>query len=178
MPRLNVVEPSQATGKTKEIFDGLNRKMGKVINIFQGMGNSPAALQAYLGMSSALAEGELSPKDREVVYLTVSQQNGCDYCVAAHTTIAKRIGFTDEQVLAVRKFEPETENHRALAAFVRRVIETKGHVADADIAAVRGVGYTDGQIAEAIAYIGLATYSNFFNHVYGTDLDFPPAPEL
>ena len=54
MPRLKVVEPAQATGKTRELYDGLQKKMGKVVNIFQGMGNSPAALNAYLSMSSAV----------------------------------------------------------------------------------------------------------------------------
>jgi alkylhydroperoxidase family enzyme len=58
------------------------------------------------------------------------------------------------------------------------VMETKGNVSDADIAAVRSAGYTDGQIAESIAYIGLATYSNYFNHVFDTPLDFPQAPEV
>lgn len=77
MPRLNVVSPNQATGPAKQINDDLTAKMGKVVNIFQGVANSPAALKAYLSMSAALAEGELSPEDREVVYLAVSESNGC-----------------------------------------------------------------------------------------------------
>ena len=178
MPRLNVVDPDQATGKSKEIFDGLKKKMGRVVNIFKGMGNSPAALQAYLSMSGALAEGQLAPEDREAVYLAVSQQNGCSYCVSAHTVIAKRAGMTEDQILAIRKFQPQSDKLRALVKFVLRVMERKGFVDDADIAAVRQAGYSDGQIAEAVAYIGLATYSNLFNHIFNTPLDFPEAPKL
>ncbi len=178
MPRLNVVEPEQAQGKTKEIFDELEKTKGKVINIFKGMGNSPAALNAYLTMSEILAEGELTPEDREAVYLGVSQANGCNYCLSAHTVIAKKAGMTDDQIKAIRLLDPLSEKHRTLLTFVRRVMETKGKVSDADVAAVRSAGYTDGQIAEAIAYIGLATYSNYFNHVYDTPLDFPKAPEV
>ena len=72
MPRLNVVEPDEATGPVKEIYADLTSKMGQVVNIFKGIGNSPAALKAYLSMSTALSEGELSVEDREVVYLAVS----------------------------------------------------------------------------------------------------------
>ncbi len=178
MPRLNVVKPEDATGQVKEIYDDLTKKMGKVINIFQGMGNSPAALKAYLSMSGALGHGELSPQDREVVYLGVSQGNNCQYCVSAHTLLAKKAGLSDDEILSIRRFEAQSEKHQALLKFVTRVIETHGFVDDSEIAAVRDAGYTDGQIAEAIAYIGLATYSNLFNHVNGTKLDFPPAPNL
>ena len=177
MPRLNVVKPEDATGPVKEIYEDLTKKMGKVINIFQGMGNSPAALKAYLSMSGALNHGELSPEDREVVYLGVSQRNHCQYCVSAHTLLAKKAGLNDEEILSIRRFAPQSEQHQALLKFVTRVIETQGFVEDSEVAAVREAGYSDGQIAEAIAYIGLATYSNLFNHVYGTELDFPPAPE-
>ncbi|MGF1580082.1 MAG: carboxymuconolactone decarboxylase family protein [Gemmataceae bacterium] len=178
MPRLNVVEPAQATGEVKKIYDNLEKAMGKVINIFQGMGNSEAALNAYLGMSATLKKGHLSPEDREVVYITVSQANGCNYCLAAHTGIAKTIGMTDEQVIAIRKMQPEAAKHQALGRFVQRVMETKGFVENADLQAVRDAGYNDGQIAETIAFIGLATYSNYFNHVFATELDFPAIPEV
>ena len=178
MPRLNVVEPAQATGKVKEIYDGLQAKMGKVINIFKGMGNSAAALNAYLGMSKTLAEGELAPTDREAIYLAASQHNNCTYCVAAHTQIAQKGGMSEDEVLAIRKFAPKNPKHQALVTFVRRVIDTKGFVQDADVAAVKKAGYSDGQIAETVAYIALATYSNFFNHVYDTPLDFPQVPKV
>src|SRR5690606_37526389 len=110
--------------------------------------------------------------------LAVSQKNGCEYCVAAHTQLAKKAGFEDNQILDIRRFSPEAAKHQALLTFVTRVMETKGHIDDTDIAAVRDAGYSDGQIAESIAYIGLATYSNLFNHVHGTQLDFPEVPSV
>lgn len=178
MPRLNTMTPEKAEGKVQDIYSSLQHSYGKVFNIFQGMGNSAAALQAYLSMSKALASGDLSPEDREVVYLGVSQSNGCDYCVAAHTGVAKKVGLSDDQIKAIRRFEPESSQHQSLLTFVRRVMETKGFVEDADVEDVRQAGYTDGQIAEAVGYIGLATFSNYFNHVYDTPLDFPQAPTL
>ena len=142
------------------------------------MGNSPAALKAYLAMSAALAEGELSPEDREVIYLAVSEGNGCEYCVSAHTMVAKKIGLTMEETLAARRFLSTDKKRATLLEFVRRVIASKGFVSDDELSEVQTAGYSDGQIAEAVGYIGLATYSNLFNHVNGTTLDFPAAEKL
>lgn len=178
MPRLEVIESDSAADDVKPIYADLESKMGKVINVFKGMGNSAAALNAYLAMSGALKEGQLLPDDREVIYLAVSEMNGCHYCVSAHTMISQKSGMSDQQILAARRWEAEDPKHKALLTFVKRVIETKGFVSDDELDAVKDVGYSDGQIAEAIAYIGLATYSNLFNHVFDTTLDFPEAPSL
>ena len=173
MPRLNAVRPEDAAGPTRAIFDGLQKKMGRVINAFRGMGNSPAALNAYLRMSEALGEGDLSVEDREAIYLAVSQRNGCDYCVAAHVAIAKRAGMAESEIDSIRALSPDDAKLHTLVYFVGRVMDTNGYVIDEELDAVRAAGYTDGQIVEALAYIGLATYSNLFNHVNDTAIDFP-----
>ncbi|MBI3837332.1 MAG: peroxidase-related enzyme [Planctomycetia bacterium] len=178
MPRLHVIKPEEAIGSAKEIYGEVTKRMGKVVNIFQGMANSPAALRAYLAMSAALSEGELSPQDREAIYLAVSESNGCQYCVSAHSILGKRAGMTDQSVLAARRFHSTDGRQQALLTFIRKVIDTKGYVTDDDLAAVRRSGYSDGQIVEAIGYIALATYSNFFNHVHDTKIDFPIAQAL
>lgn len=178
MPRLNVVTPQQASGPIVKIYDGVTAKMGKVVNIFQGMANSSAGLQAYLSMSAALAEGELTPEEREAVYLAVSESNGCHYCVSAHSMLGKRAGLTNDETKAARRFQSPNAKRAALLDFVRKVIATKGFVEDDDITSVREAGYSDGHIVEAIGYIGLATFSNLFNHVHNTPLDFPPAEGL
>lgn len=178
MPRLNVVQPDHASGAVKQVYADLTAKMGKVVNIFQGMANSPAALRAYVSMSAALAEGELSKEDREALYLAISENNGCDYCVSAHSMLARRAGLSEDETLLARQFRSPDARRAALLDFIRKVIATKGFVTDDDIAAVRQAGYSDGQIAEAIGYIGLATFSNLFNHVHDTPLDFPAAQRL
>ena len=137
MPRLNQVTPDQASGAVKDIYGNLTSQMGKVVNIFQGMGNSSAALKGYLSMSAALAEGELAPEDREVIYLAVSEENGCEYCVSAHTMVAKKIGLTNEETLAARRFFSEDKKRAALLEFVRRVIASKGFVSDDELNEVR-----------------------------------------
>lgn len=178
MARLKVVTPESAEGKTAETYDQVKEKMGKVVNILQGMGNSPAALNAYLAMKGALADGQLSPADREVIALVSAEVNGCNYCAAAHTMAAKKAKLSDEDALAIRRGKANDEKHQALAEFTRQIIDSKGFVSDADLKAVRDAGYDDGQIAEVCAHIALNYYTNIFNHVHDTELDFPEVPAV
>lgn len=178
MTRLNEVLPEEAAGDAKQIYADVKQEMGMVPNIFRGLANSPAALRGYLALSSALAEGELTREDREVLYLAVSEDSGCHYCVSAHTMLAKLAGVSEEETLAARQFGSSDSRRDALLKFTKKVITSKGFVSDEDLASVREAGYTDGQIAESVGYIALATFSNLFNHVHDTPLDFPAAPSL
>ncbi|MCC6284191.1 MAG: peroxidase-related enzyme [Phycisphaerales bacterium] len=175
MPRLHVVDPAQATGRAKEIFTGPLK--GKELNIFKGMANSGAALDAYVALSGALAKGGLSKAEQEVIQLAVSEANQCGYCVAAHTVIGKGAGLSDAEALASRRGTPESPRHAALATFARALHEKRGNVADADLSAFRKAGFNDGHIAEAVGVYALATYTNYFNHVNNTVLDFPAPPK-
>ncbi|MBK9129099.1 MAG: carboxymuconolactone decarboxylase family protein [Phycisphaerales bacterium] len=176
MPRLNVVDPAHATGKAKELFEGPLK--GMQINIFKGMANSPAALAAYLGMAGALKEGMLTEKEREVIALALAEAAGCHYCQAAHTMLGRRAGLSEAETLDARRGALSDSKLGALARFVLALNEKRGHVSDADIAAMKSAGYTDGHIAEAVAVVALNTYTNYFNNVNQTTVDFPPAPPL
>ena len=175
MARIAAIDPATSTGQAKEIFDGPLK--GKHFNMFKSMAQSPAALQAYLGLSGALGHGLLSGKEREVIQLAVGSLNGCDYCVAAHTAIGKSMGLSEEQTIEARRNALKDPKLAALAGFVSTLHEKKGHVSDQDLEKVRSAGYGDGHIAEAIAGYALAVYTNYFNHVAQTPVDFPPAPK-
>lgn len=178
MPRLQKIGPEQATGKTREIYDGLIGKMGKVINIFQGMGNSAAVLQAYLNIGGALDAGELSAGEREVIALAISRANDCAYCEAAHTVIAGMAGIDGDEALNIRKGRASDPKHAALAAFALAVQNTRGYVSDEQLAAIRAAGYGDGAITEAVLVVAQTLFTNFFNHVNETEIDFPDVPAV
>lgn len=177
MPRLNVVDPASAPAPVKAIFDGPLK--GKHLNIFKGMGNSPAALNFYLSGSGALKDASLSAKEQEVVQLVFAQGNGCDYCQAAHTAMGKGAGLTEAQTVAARSGNDLGDAKlTAIARFATALHEKRGFVSDSDIAAFRNAGYTDGHIAEVIASAALATYTNYFNHVNKTVVDLPAPPKV
>lgn len=177
MPRLNVVDPASATGAVKEIFDGPLK--GKHVNIFKGFANSPAAFQGFLGFKGGLDSGELSPAEGELVALIVGEANTCDYCVAAHTTIGKSVGLTEDQAVAARKGDAIGDARLdAIATFTRALVEKRGFVEDSDIDAFRSAGFGDSEIVEIIGLLALNTFTNYFNHVNETVIDFPAVPAL
>lgn len=178
MPRLQVIEPANAQGRVREIFDGPLKAMP--INLFKGMANSAVGLDAYLGLSGALkGNGRLTPAQSEAIALRIGEENNCDYCVAAHTVLGKKGGLTEDQTVALRKGE-KTGNQSldAPVAFADAILRTKGFVSDQDIADFKAAGFDDGHIVEVVTIYALNTFTNVFNHINQTAVDFPAPPAL
>jgi uncharacterized peroxidase-related enzyme len=178
MSRIHQIAPETATGKTKELLDGVKAKLGLVPNMTRALATGPAALDGYVQLSGALHKGTLSAKVREQIALAVAQVNGCDYCLAAHTTIGKMVGLTADQVRDSRLGTAVGSKADALIGFARKVLETHGRVSDADLEEVRDAGFDDGAIAEVVANVALNVFTNYFNNVAETDIDFPRAESL
>jgi uncharacterized peroxidase-related enzyme len=173
MPRLNAVNPAEATGKAKELLDGVQAKLGIIPNLMRTLANSPAALQAYLDFGAALTTGKLDAKMREQIALTVAQANSCGYCLSAHTAIGKMIGLSEDDILASREaHSPETKRNAGLR-FAQALVVQRGEVSDAAVKQVKTAGYTEGEIAEIVAHVALNILTNYFNHVAQTEVDFP-----
>ena len=173
MSRLQTIDPSAATGKAKELLDAVKGKLGIVPNMTKVMATSPAVLESYLGFSAALAGGLLDAKTREELALLTAQENGCDYCLSAHTAIGKMVGLTAEEIIASRHgngFNPKTT---AALTFAKHVLDTKGQISEAEVTDVRNAGLSDGEIAEVIAHVALNVFTNYFNIATDVDIDFP-----
>ena len=177
MPRLKAIQPDQATGQAKQLLDALDEKFGMVPNLARTLANSPAALQGYLAFGEALEGGVLGAKLREQIALTVSQANGCGYCVAAHCAIGKSVGLSDSELTDARQSSSPDRKVDAALHFARQLVENRGWVNDEDLDRVRRAGYGDAEIAEIVAVVAWKTFANYFNHVAGTEVDFPEVPE-
>lgn len=178
MPRLTALNPETATGQAQRLLKGVESKLGFAPNIMRTMANSPAVLQGYLDFSGALSKGRLSAKFREQIALTVSEVNDCRYCLAAHSAIGRTVGLSEEAISDSRRGEsPDTREATALV-FTRQVVSHRGQVTDEEVAKLRKAGFTDGEITEILANISLTLFTNYFNHVAGTEVDFPAASEL
>ena len=126
----------------------------------------------------ALAGGGLPRRLREQIALAVGEANACAYCVAAHTAMGRRAGLTEQETKEARRGSSHDTKERAALEFARKVVEDRGVVADADLERIRRAGYNDGEIAEIVANVALNIFTNYFNHVAGTEVDFPAAPDL
>ena len=178
MPRLKVIEPDHATGHAKQLLDAVNEKFGMVPNLARTLANSPAALQGYLAFGEALDGGALSAKLREQISLTVSEANGCGYCVAAHCAIGQSVGLSDNELADGRQSSSPDSKVDATLHLARLLVENRGWVTDEDLDRVRRAGHGDAEIAEIVAVVAWKTFANYFNHVAGTDVDFPAVPEV
>jgi uncharacterized peroxidase-related enzyme len=178
MERITPVNLQTVQGRPKELLDAVKAKLGIVPNTFRSMAVAPAVLDAYLGFSGALAHGVLPARVREQLALDVGEANRCDYCVSAHSAVGKKVGLTDQDVLDSRRGASADPKTDVLLRFARMVVVKRGVVEDADIAAVRAAGYGDAEIAEVLAHVALNIFTNYFNNVAGTTIDFPKAPAL
>jgi uncharacterized peroxidase-related enzyme len=176
--RIDIVNVANAQPEAVEVLEAVKKKMGRVPNLLGAMVNSPAAAKSYLGFSDALSHGRLPAKLRELVALTVGEANACDYCLAAHSAIGKMVGLSPDQILGGRRGRSEDPKIAAALEFVRKVVDSRGKVSDADVAAVKTAGYTDGDVAELVANTALNLFTNYFNHVADTPVDFPAAAPL
>ncbi len=178
MSRIRQINPESATGKAKDLLDAVKNKLGLVPNMTRAMANSPAVLDGYLSLSGALSQGGLSAKLREQIALTVGEANGCDYCLAAHSAIGKMVGLTAEQIMDSRRGTAVDPKADAIVKFAVRVVEERGRVSDLDLADARLAGLDDAALAEVVANVALNIFTNYFNHVAETDIDFPKAQPI
>lgn len=173
MSRLPAIQTENATGKAKELLEGVQAKLKITPNMTRVMANSPAVLQGYLAFSGALAAGTLEPKLRELIAVEVGEQNSCQYCVSAHTAIGKMTGLSDSEIEAARDARSTSAKNAAALKFAREVVAKKGQLTDADFEAVSKAGFSDGQIAEIIAHVALNVFTNYFNNATEVEVDFP-----
>lgn len=173
MPRLNAIDPREATGKAKELLDGVKAKIGRVPNLMRTFANSPAALEAYLNFSGALSGGLLDAKLREQIALTVADANACEYCLSAHTAIGKMVGLDETELIASRHAGSTDPRTDAALKFAHQLVVKRGELLESEIAAVRAAGHSDGEITEIVANVALNIFTNYFNHVAQTVVDFP-----
>lgn len=161
-----------APAGSKEILDGYVKKMGMVPNLIGIMASSPSVIGGYAALSQLFEKTSFTPAERQIVLLETSAVNGCAYCMAAHSLIAKMQKIPDAVVGAVRDGEPISDAKlQALRAFTRSVVETRGYPAESALKGFLAAGYDRTQVLEVILGVTMKTLSNYVNHVAETPLD-------
>ena len=175
MSRLNIPQTIDAApAASQPLLEAVKKQIGSAPNLFRLVANSPAALEGYLGLSGALAKDSLPAATRERIALAVAEINGCDYCLAAHSYMAKNLAKLDAAEIAANRSggsnDPKAD---AAVRFAAKVVQQRGKVGDDDVRAVRLAGYDDAQIVEIVQHVALNTWTNYINEVARTEVDFP-----
>ena len=177
MKTFKVPTREEVSPANQAIFDKLKMKLGRVPNSYAFMGSSENGLATYLTLSNATSS--LSIKEKEVINLIVSGINGCHYCTSAHTVIGKLNGFTDEQILEIRRGSISFDAKlNALAQFVKEVTNKKGDASQEAIDSFFAAGYNNECLVDTLMIISERNFSNYLNDIVKVPIDFPVAPEI
>lgn len=159
---------------TKPILENAKKSMGMVPNMYAGMATNPALLDAYTHAYNSFREhAGFTPQEQEVIFMSISYENGCEYCLAAHSFIADKMSKVPTEVTDAIRNNTEVPDAKlgALSRFAKTFIDKRGRPSEADLSAFLDAGYSEHHVAGIVAAAGVKTMSNYFNHVFETPLD-------
>ncbi len=163
---------TEVSAANQAIFDKLQKGIGFVPNLYAYFAKNETALADYLAFQNR--KSTLSAKEKEIVNLATSQINGCRYCLAAHTAIAKKIGFTDQQIHDIRQgMAPFNSKFDALAKLTASIVKNKGKAEMDIVEAFFEAGYTEANLVDLIIAIGDKSISNYLHNLTELEIDFP-----
>ena len=178
MSAITVPSREQVSAESQVLFDVLQKRVGKVPNLYATIGYSPFALKAFLDFEETLNKGSFNAKEREAIALIVSEVNGCEYCLVAHTMLALKRGYSKAETLDIRKGEVSDPKLSAIVLLAKAIVETKGYPANDFLDSFYSVGFNEAALMELVGLITLRIYTNYVFALTGIPLDFPAADPI
>ncbi len=177
MTALSVPTRDQVTEGNQAIFDQLQGALGFVPNLYAYYAKNENSLGAYL--SFANRKSTLSKKTKEAINLVVSEVNGCDYCLSAHTVLGKMNGFSDDEILEIRSGSASFDARLdGLVRFAKEVASHNGQISESSRTDFFESGWSEADLVEVVVSIGEKTISNYLHNITQIDIDFPVASPL
>lgn len=173
MSTFSVHNAAQAPEASRPVLDKAQKTLGFVPNLYGVLAESPAALNAYTQIGAALdAHGSLNAVERNLVAVAISREAGCEYCVAAHSTLATLVKTRPDVLEAVRAGKTVDDPRlEALRQFALAVVRERGWVGQDALDAFYAAGYERKHVLDVITLAALKTLSNYTNHIAETDVD-------
>lgn len=176
-PVFSIPTKAEVSASGQAVFEALQSKLGFVPNLYAFLGHNDTALADYVALQSRKAT--LNLKEREIVNMVTSQLNDCAYCVPAHTALGKMAGFTDEQLLDIRRgYFNGNAKFDALVKLTAEIVNLKGRASAETLANYYAAGYTTANLIDTIIIIGDKIISNYLHNLVQIPVDFPAAPSL
>lgn len=150
------------------------KNLGFIPNMYRNMATAPGLLETYLyGYDQFREYSSFSPAEQEVVFLTLSRANGCEYCVGAHSFIADKMSKVPVDVTdAIRDDKPIADKRfAALNTFTKVMHDKRGLPSQTDVESFLAAGYGERHILDIVTAIAVKSMSNFSNHLFHTQLD-------
>ena len=177
MTKFTVPTRKEVSPENQALLDNIQKSIGRMPNLYAAFAHHPTALADYLALQSRATT--LSPQEVEVINLIVSQVNACDYCVAGHTYLGKMVGFTEEQLMDIRRgHAPFDAKLDALVRFAKAVTIYRGRPGAETHKNFYAAGYTHANLIDVMMLIGDKIISNYLQSTTKFPLDWPPVPQL
>jgi len=173
MKTINLPSKDQLKPESQELLEPFNKRIGKIPNLYATIGYSPNALKAMLQFEENLNHSVFSAKEREAVYIVVSQVNGCDYCLAAHSILAGKRGYKPEEILNLRRGLAADPKLQTALQLAKAIAENKGDVQDTFKDAFFNAGYDEAALMELIALVTIRTFTNYVYVMTKIPIDYP-----
>lgn len=173
MTRIPLVANNAAAGEAKTLLSQIHGAFGATPNMFRAVANSPAALKSLWGSFGALGGGVIPARLGEQIAVAVADRNACHYCLAAHTALGRKAGVSVEELAAAQSGESSDPKTAAALRFALKLVNDRGQVGDADVQALRDVGFDDQHIVEILAHVALNLFTNYVNVAFDVPVDFP-----
>lgn len=178
MKQFSVPTREQVGPEAQPLFDIFQKRVGKVPNLYAVMGNSAVALKAFMGLEDTLSTGVFHAKEREAIALVVSEVNGCAYCLAGHTALAIKRGFTKEETLDIRRGQVADLRLNAIVQLAKTITETKGYVDEVTLNNFFEAGFDEGALMELIGLVTVRIFTNYVYAITQVPVDFPLAEPI
>src|SRR5476651_2345655 len=178
MKKISVPAHHEVSPESQAIFDQIKQKIGKVPNLYATVGYSANALKGFLEFDATLSKGVFSPKEREAIALVVSEVNGCEYCLAAHTAMSARSGLTMEDTLHIRRGKVSDPKLNAIVQLAKAIAETKGHPEPHFLENFYNAGLNEVALMDLIGLVTVRIFTNYVYAMTSVPVDFPAAAAL
>jgi uncharacterized peroxidase-related enzyme len=158
-----------APAASKALVERSNKEWGFVPTLHGILAESAPALEGYQALFALVQKTSFTPAEQQLVYVTVSAINECEYCVAGHTYLGRMAKLDEAALQALREGKPITDPKlQALRSFAEAVVRERGFVGDAAVDAFIAAGYTRAQVLETVLIVACKTISNYVNHIAHT----------
>ncbi|MFZ1800068.1 MAG: carboxymuconolactone decarboxylase family protein [Chitinophagaceae bacterium] len=178
MKKLSVLKKELAPPETVQLFNSIERTYGMLPNMYAVIGNSPNALGSYFTYSQAQTNGSFNSKEREAIFLAVSQENGCTYGLSAHTAVAMMNGFSEPETLQLRAGTIQDKKLNVLTRLARSVTFNRGRADEQLIDEFFEAGFDQKALVDLVAIVIEKSFTNYIGRLSQPEIDFPIAKNL
>ena len=172
------IEPltlEETSGELKETLEAVKTKVGMLPNLYAVMAKAPSVLKNALGASENLGQSALGAQIGEQIAIAVANENGCGYCLSAHTAIGKMVGVSDVDLDSAQFAEASDPKAQAAIDLALELNAHHGYGPNTQgvVQKAYDAGLSEQEVLEVIGYVGMNILTNMTNGVAKTPIDFP-----